>query len=138
MQKILLTFVDDIYEDLELRYPKLRCEEAGYAIRLAALALHPTNPLVIYGGVEQGGVIKSIDGGKAWSLDHEHVDKDVHWIAMDRSRPDVLLAATGYGLFLSKDGALSWAKLIDDYTRSGNDPSARSDGCFCRACARGG
>ena len=36
MQKTLLTFVDDIYEDLELWYPKLRCEEAGYAIRLAA------------------------------------------------------------------------------------------------------
>ena len=29
MQKTLLTFVDDIYEDLELWYPKLRCEEAG-------------------------------------------------------------------------------------------------------------
>lgn len=36
MQKTLLTFVDDIYEDLELWYPKLRCEEAGYAMRLAA------------------------------------------------------------------------------------------------------
>jgi len=36
MAKTLLTFVDDIYEDLELWYPKLRCEEAGYAMRLAA------------------------------------------------------------------------------------------------------
>jgi protease I len=36
MQKTLLTFVDDIYEDLELWYPKLRCEEAGYAMRVAA------------------------------------------------------------------------------------------------------
>ena len=35
MQKTLLTFVDDLYEDLELWYPKLRCEEAGYAMRLA-------------------------------------------------------------------------------------------------------
>ena len=35
MQKTLLTFVDDIYEDLELWYPKLRCEEAGFAMRLA-------------------------------------------------------------------------------------------------------
>ena len=35
MQKMLLTFVDDIYEDLELWYPKLRCEEAGYAMRVA-------------------------------------------------------------------------------------------------------
>ena len=36
MQKTLLTFVDDIYEDLELWYPKLRVEEAGYAMRVAA------------------------------------------------------------------------------------------------------
>jgi protease I len=36
MTKTLLTFVDDVYEDLELWYPKLRLEEAGYAMRLAA------------------------------------------------------------------------------------------------------
>ena len=36
MQNALLAFVDDIYEDLELWYPKLRLEEAGYAVRLAA------------------------------------------------------------------------------------------------------
>ena len=34
--KTLLAFVDDLYEDLELWYPKLRLEEAGYALRLAA------------------------------------------------------------------------------------------------------
>src|SRR6185436_10662614 len=36
MQKALLTFVEDIYEDLELWYPLLRLQEAGYAMRLAA------------------------------------------------------------------------------------------------------
>src|SRR5262245_9531787 len=36
MQNVLLAFVDDVYEDLELWYPKLRIEEAGYAVRLAA------------------------------------------------------------------------------------------------------
>src|SRR3954464_880513 len=36
MQKTLLTFVEDIYEDLELWYPKLRLEESGYAMRVAA------------------------------------------------------------------------------------------------------
>jgi protease I len=35
MQKTLLTFVDEIYEDLELWYPKLRLEEAGFAMRVA-------------------------------------------------------------------------------------------------------
>ena len=35
MQHAVLTFVDDLYEDLELWYPKLRLEEAGYVVRLA-------------------------------------------------------------------------------------------------------
>src|SRR6476646_8884260 len=39
MQKMLLTCVDDSYEDLELWYPKLRLEEAGYGMRLAALEI---------------------------------------------------------------------------------------------------
>ena len=35
----ILTFVDDLYEDLELWYPKLRLEEAGYKTTLAGLEL---------------------------------------------------------------------------------------------------
>lgn len=36
MAKTLLTFVEDIYEDLELWYPLIRLQEAGYATRIAA------------------------------------------------------------------------------------------------------
>ena len=39
MRNELLTFVDDLYEDLELWYPKLRLEEAGYGSAIAALSL---------------------------------------------------------------------------------------------------
>jgi protease I len=39
MNKTVLTFVDDIYEDLELWYPKLRLEEAGYSVKMAAREL---------------------------------------------------------------------------------------------------
>ena len=35
MSKNLLAFVGDIYEDLELWYPKLRVEEAGFGMKLA-------------------------------------------------------------------------------------------------------
>ena len=31
--KTVLAFLDDVYEDLELWYPKLRLEEAGYALK---------------------------------------------------------------------------------------------------------
>ena len=36
MPKALLTFVEEIYEDLELWYPLLRLQEAGYGVRVAA------------------------------------------------------------------------------------------------------
>src|SRR5829696_6209478 len=36
MAKTLPTFVEDIYEDLELWYPLLRLQELGYSMRLAA------------------------------------------------------------------------------------------------------
>ena len=39
MSKTLLTFVDDVYEDLELWYPVLRLQEAGYETRVAGLEL---------------------------------------------------------------------------------------------------
>jgi len=35
MSKRILAFVDDIYEDLELWYPKLRLEEAGHTVDIA-------------------------------------------------------------------------------------------------------
>ncbi len=38
MQGTILTFVDEIYEDLELWYPKLRLEEAGYKTDVASMA----------------------------------------------------------------------------------------------------
>jgi protease I len=39
MHTTLLAFMDDLYEDLELWYPKLRLEEAGYSTTVAALEI---------------------------------------------------------------------------------------------------
>jgi protease I len=38
--RTLLAFLDEVYEDLELWYPKLRLEEAGYAVKCAAPELN--------------------------------------------------------------------------------------------------
>lgn len=35
-QRTVLSFLDDVYEDLELWYPKLRLEESGYSLKCAA------------------------------------------------------------------------------------------------------
>ena len=39
MNRSILSFVDDLYEDLELWYPRLRLEEAGYTTCFAGLDL---------------------------------------------------------------------------------------------------
>ncbi len=39
MQKTVLAFLDDLYEDLELWYPKLRLAEAGWTVLTAASEL---------------------------------------------------------------------------------------------------
>ena len=39
MNKNVLAIVGDIYEDLELWYPKLRLEEAGYGMRVPAMVI---------------------------------------------------------------------------------------------------
>ncbi len=35
--------------------------------RIAAIAVHPTNPNIVYVGAAQGGVFRSIDGGANWT-----------------------------------------------------------------------
>ena len=90
-----------------------------------------SNPRVIYGGVEQGGVIKSIDGGKAWSPDHEHVDKvsiGSRWIARDRMCCSLLRATACFSVKTEHFVGEAHRRIHT----SCNDPSARSDDCFCR------
>jgi len=85
---------------------------------LRSLVLHPRSPGVIYGAVEQGGVLRSSDRGETWSIDHDDVDRDVHWLALHPEDPALLLAATGGGLFRSRDSGNSWRQLFDDYIRA--------------------
>jgi hypothetical protein len=41
LMKSLLAFVEDVYEDLELWYPKIRLEEEGWEV-ISALVLQKT------------------------------------------------------------------------------------------------
>jgi photosystem II stability/assembly factor-like uncharacterized protein len=103
------------------RLPEAASWSLPYSPRSGALrtiAPHPNDPLVIDAGVEQGGIIRSTDGGKSWTIDHEKVDEDVHWLARHPSDPGTLLLATGGGLFITHDDAESWLQLFPDYTRA--------------------
>lgn len=80
-------------------------------------ALHPAAPDLIYAGVEQGGVLRSVDVGSTWTITREGVHPDIHTLAVHPADPKLLFAATGSGVYRSRDGAETWERLIDGYTR---------------------
>lgn len=92
---------------------------------LKTLAIDPRDPKVIYAGVEQGGLLKSVDGGATWRdldqfIDYSHfVYKDIHQVTLRPGNPDEVVITTGLGIFRSPDGGENWSQLTDSNFRIG-------------------
>jgi hypothetical protein len=63
---------------------------------------------VLLANVHVGGIPRSSDGGLTWEPTIE-IDSDVHQVCAHPTRPDVVVAAAGIGLCVSKDGGSTWA-----------------------------
>ena len=55
---------------------------------------HPTNPDVVFAGIEVGGIVRSDDGGRTWHLagdkrtaGKDAIHPDIHGLAISPSRP---------------------------------------------------
>ena len=97
--------------------------------RVRGLAVHPTNPDIVYAGAASGGIWKSTDGGLYW------VDKSgglnnltFGAIAIDPLNPDIVFAGTGEyswilterfyngnGMYKSTNGGDSWEKINAEF-----------------------
>jgi hypothetical protein len=97
--------------------------------RVRGLAVHPTNPDIVYAGAASGGVWKTTDGGNSW------VDKSgglnlltFGSIAINPANPDVIYAGTGEyhwilnerfysgdGLYKSTNGGDNWVKINAEF-----------------------
>jgi len=72
-------------------------------------AFHPTRDGVIYLGQDVGGVSKTTDHGMTWRMINNGLtDYSVYSLAVDRSNPDTVYAATGGGLNKSTDAGEHW------------------------------
>jgi hypothetical protein len=58
--------------------------------------------------VHVGGIPRSHDGGATWQPTID-IDCDVHQVCAHPTRPNVVAAAAGVGLCISRDGGLRWA-----------------------------
>ncbi|HEV2702341.1 MAG TPA: hypothetical protein VGV09_11955 [Steroidobacteraceae bacterium] len=62
----------------------------------------------LFANVHVGGIPRSTDGGTTWQPTID-VDSDVHQVRPHPSRPEMVIAATGTGLGVSRDGGQTWA-----------------------------
>ena len=88
----------------------------------SALTLAPSNPNIIYAGTGDEnnllakGIFKSTNGGDTWTQISDDLERNrdtrqpyyVKSIAVHPTNPNIVLAATGGGLYKSLDGGLTW------------------------------
>jgi photosystem II stability/assembly factor-like uncharacterized protein len=98
-----------------IRFPEVTVAPgANPARRVLKLAANPADPRELYGAIEVGGVIRSLDGGEHWeNVSHgQYVNDDtvdMHGVLVGRWRPGTVFAISRAGLFSSTDHGEHWA-----------------------------
>jgi len=106
----------DLWQQLAVtvRFPEVTVAPgANPAKRILGLTAHPSNSDEIYGAIEVGGIIRSLDGGEHWDnvshgqyLNDDTVD--MHGVLVGRWRPETVFAVARAGLFRSIDQGEHW------------------------------
>lgn len=74
--------------------------------RVKCLAVHPTNPDIVYAGAASGGVWKTVNGGQSWvSLWDTQGSLAVGALAIAPSAPNTIYAGTGEGVISGTYGS---------------------------------
>jgi hypothetical protein len=76
--------------------------------RVRWIACHPADPEIIYVGIELGGVMRSLDGGRTWEDRKPGSYLDCHCLATHPAHPDRVYEAAGDGVAWSHDAGHSW------------------------------
>jgi photosystem II stability/assembly factor-like uncharacterized protein len=81
------------------------------------ISVAPDEPATVYACVEQGGMLRSRDGGETWSVLTGFHD-DVHRMLIHPLHPNRLMMVTGFGIFISEDRGESWQQRTRDGSSS--------------------
>ena len=86
-------------ETIEWTFPR-----PPHVSHVKGLALCVEDPLLIFGAVEEGWIIRSKDGGKNWQNIKEGTEFDSHFVAVMPDNPLVIITTSGDGVYRSADG----------------------------------
>jgi FG-GAP-like repeat len=68
----------------------------SYSGRTVAIAVHPTNPNIVYAGAAQGGLYRSVNGGATWTpLMDSALSLAIGAVAISPSDPSTVYVGTG-------------------------------------------
>jgi photosystem II stability/assembly factor-like uncharacterized protein len=80
-----------------------------WGIGVSAVAIHPTNPDVVFVGGD-GGIFRSTDGGLNWSNVLVQNSFGVNELLVHPTNGQLVFAATEKGLYRSIDGGITWTQ----------------------------
>ncbi len=81
--------------------------------QITEIVFDPKNPGIIYVGMKNAGVYKSIDGGSSWQPSQNGLEgKSIHSLVIDPSNPYVLFAGVIQGgVYKTEDGGANWRAM---------------------------
>ena len=85
--------------------------------RVIAIATDPSNPDEMYAGLEVGGVIRTLDGGKTWEpinhgLSEGSEDRlDLHGVQVSAAQPGTVYISTREGMFRGPERGERWESI---------------------------
>ena len=74
------------------------------------LSLCAGDPLLIFGAIEEGWLIRSKDGGKSWQNIKEGTEFDSHSVTVMPDDPAIVIATSGKSFYKSSDGGDHFTK----------------------------
>lgn len=85
--------------------------EPPHCPKLFRLIAHPGRENCLIGGIQAGGVIVSLDGGRSWRNQKAGLSRQLTDLRLHRERPDRLYACNFLGFYRSDDLGGTWEKF---------------------------
>jgi hypothetical protein len=101
-----------IMRSVDLGHTWSRLDWRGVEVRISALAIHPSDPAVVYVGTQGGGLYGTRDGGATWSEMNDGLrDLDINDIEIAGSDTRLMYLATNRGVYRSVNAGSTWEGL---------------------------
>jgi len=95
---------------------------------VCGLAASPSQPNVVYAGLERGGVFRSMDGGASWAFAGYGLEyASPCSLSVDAVRPSTVWLSGGNRLFRSADGGASWKSVAPPLAQYDSVAAVKAD-----------